>query len=121
MSQPPTRDLDVAGALIGGEHLLCQKAGVAERGAAVTGGIGGGILEGARHDGVVHHALGGRVELIVIRHRLAVGRIDAQRVVEVMEEIPAGVEAASGHRRLVVFLSPAVDGVTLNGAYSAGK
>src|SRR5579885_844579 len=87
-------DLDEAGALVGLKDLLGDQAGVAEGRVAVALAVGAGELEGLVDYGVVHQAFGRLVEVVVVFHGLAQGRIDAQRVVELMQQAPAGVHHA---------------------------
>ena len=68
-----TMNLGKARALVGGEDLLRDQAGVAEGVVTVAGAFGGGVGEGAGDGGVEHHAIGGVVEGVVVAVGLVLG------------------------------------------------
>ena len=91
------RDLDIARALIGGQHLPGHQARCAEGGLAVAGRIVGRKLEGFIDYAVVHQPLSRFVEILIIGNGSSQGRIDAQGIVESMQHAPAVVDPAGSH------------------------
>ena len=70
----------------------------------------GWIAEVLIHRRVVHQLLGVDIELVVIAHRRAVGRVGAQVGVQRVEQLEAALEAGLAGGVLVVLLMPAVGG-----------